>query len=470
MGNKNSAAQSVEAEPTQYFLLPNAPVPSLKPAGLDFSQTSGKPILCAGWIAPRGSPSWSKKNVVYSADIEVAVPQPHQVRVKIYAAGVNPADAQRTTALAQPDPADYKKAKEAPRRPSRHRAALFEFPYVLGIEGAGVVESVGWDTESEQNGGEGLNDIRVGDRVAFLADFTKGSGGSFCQYALVDRDILWKLPEITEAPSGSAAGELVPGRLIDFVEAATLPAAAATAYIALFDKLRVEPQRTIFISGASGGVGSVAVQLAHYFGLFVIASCSSPNVPYVQSLGADYVIDYTRTDVVKDILKFTENYGVDYMLECAGASMSEMHAEAVRFGGSVCVLTGLLVPRSDLVFRRQLSVHYVFLGMLHQDPVVRQQLQPLGHLVMQLYAQGAFSVVTEQVPFVQAADALDVRASGHGRGKVVLGNFHMNEDHEERQRRHRVHLYERAQLQLQKDAVKSAGAAKEEGVKEDALK
>ncbi|KPA75973.1 zinc-binding dehydrogenase-like protein [Leptomonas pyrrhocoris] len=452
MGNKSSAAQTTEAVPPQYFLVPNVPVPSLKPSDLDFSQTSGKPILCAGWVAPHGSLSWSKKNVVYSTDIEVPVPRPHEVRVKIYAAGVNPADAQRTTALAQLSPTAQKNRKTTAHPVSRHSAAPLEFPYVMGIEGAGVVESVGWDAELEEQNG-GLSDIRVGDRVAFLADLSKGSGGSFCQYALVDRDIVWKLPEIIDAPTISPSGEVVPGRLIDFVEAATLPAAAATAYIALFDKLRVEPQRTIFISGASGGVGSVAVQLAHYFGLYVIASCSSPNVQYVQSLGADYVIDYTRTDVVKDILKFTENYGVDYLLECAGASLSEMHAEAVRFGGSVCLLTGLLVPRSDLVFRRQLSVHYVFLGMLHQDAIARQQLQSLGQLVLQLYAQGAFSVVTEQVPFVQAADALDVRASGHGRGKVVLGNFHQNEDLEERQRRRRVYLYEKAQMQLQKDTA-----------------
>ncbi|KPI86515.1 Zinc-binding dehydrogenase-like protein [Leptomonas seymouri] len=460
MGNSNSAAERTGVVPRAYFLLPNTPVPSLKPSHIDFSQTSGKSILCAGWVALHASPSWSKRNVVYSTDIRIPVPQPHQVRVKIYAAGVNTADTQRTTVPTQLVPAAQKKEREPTRRASRHPTAPFEFPYALGIEGAGVVESVGWDAGSDEQNGV-LSDIRVGDRVAFLADMSKGSGGSFCQYALVDRDVLWKLPEVAELPSPSSSGELVPGRLIDFVEAATLPVAAVTAYIALFDKLRVEPQRTIFISGASGGVGSIAVQLAHYFGLYVVASCSTPNVQYVQSLGADYIVDYTRTDVVKEILKLTDSYGVDYLLECADASMSERHAEAVRFGGSVCVLTGLLAPLSDLVFRRQLSMHYVFLGMLHQDPIARQQLQPLGQLVLQLYAQGAFSVEIEQVPFVRAADALDARALGHGRGKVVLCNFHVNEDQEERQRRRRVHLYEKAQIQLQKDTAKATGETEE---------
>ncbi|AYU76684.1 zinc-binding dehydrogenase-like protein [Leishmania donovani] len=464
MGHKNSSNISSAPVPPPFYVLPAVPVPSLKPSNLDFSETSGKPILCAGWIAPHGNRSWSRRNVVYSSEIEVPVPQPCQVRVKIYAAGVNPVDAHRTAVLTSfPEVGTSGKSRCA----SRHPRPPFKFPYVVGIEGAGVVESVGWAAASsgERDGSAGApasanaRDIRVGDRVAFLADFTQGSGGTFCQYAVVDSDVLWKLPEVVCAPPPSTDG-LVPGRLIDFVEAASLPAAAATAYIALFDKLRIETQRAIFISGASGGVGSAAVQLAHYFGLYVIASCSTPNMRYVQSLGADYVVDYTRADVVKEILTYTDNYGVDYLLECAGASMAEAHSETVRFGGALCVLTGLLSPRSDMVFRRQLSVHYVCLGMQHQDPLARTQLQPLGELVMQLYIQGAFSVNAEQVPFVQAADALDVVALGHGRGKIVLTNFHTNEDKEERLRRRHVQLYEKAQRQYQlEETQKAAGAA-----------
>ncbi|KAG5506281.1 hypothetical protein JIQ42_07899 [Leishmania sp. Namibia] len=464
MGSKNVANNSAAPVPPPFYVLPDVPVPPLKPSNLDFSETSGKPILCAGWIAPKGSASWSRQNVVYSSDIEIPVPQPHQVRVKMYAAGVNPADAHRTAMLPGSPEAG---AGGKSCRMSRHPRPSFQFPYVIGIEGAGVVESVGWGPASrgeiDDSAGElstaDARDIRVGDRVAFLADFTQGSGGAFCQYAVVDSDIVWKLPEVVCAPPLSSTGGFVPGRLIDFVEAASLPAAAATAYLALFDKLRIETQRAIFISGASGGVGSVAVQLAHYFGLYVIASCSTPNVRYVQSLGADYVVDYTRTDVVKDILKHTDSYGVDYLLECAGASMAEAHSETVRFGGALCVLTGLLVPRSDTLFRRQLSVHYVFLGMQHQDPLARAQLQPLGELVMQLYIQGAFSVSAEQVPFVQATDALDAVASGHGRGKIVLINFHAGEDPEERQRRRHAQLYEKAQRRFQKEELQKAAGA-----------
>ncbi|CAJ1018302.1 Zinc-binding dehydrogenase, putative [Leishmania lindenbergi] len=465
MGSKNSANKSAVPVPPPFYVLPDVPVPSLKPSSLDFAETTGKPILCAGWIAPKGDPSWSRRNVVYSSDIEIPVPQSRQVRVKVYAAGVNPTDVHRTAVLPRsPEVGSRGKGLHT----TRHPRPPFKFPYVVGIEGAGVVESVGWaagsNGEEDDSAGAlasaGASDIHVGDRVAFLADFTQGSGGTFCQYAVVDSDILWKLPEVVCSPPFPSTGGLMPGRLIDFVEAASLPAAAATAYIALFDKLRIETQRSIFISGASGGVGSVAVQLAHYFGLYVIASCSTPNVRYVQNLGADYVVDYTRTDVVKDILMYTDNYGVDYLLECADASMAEAHSETVRLGGSLCVLTGLFTPSSDMVFRRQLSVHYVFLGLQHQDPLARMQLKPLGELVMQLYIQGAFSVNVEQVPFVQATDALEVVASGHGRGKIVLTNFHVNEDQEERQRRRHAQLYEKAQRQHQQiEMQKAAGAA-----------
>ncbi|KAG5484976.1 hypothetical protein LSCM1_07055 [Leishmania martiniquensis] len=425
---------------------------------LHFEKTSGKPILCAGWVASKGSASWSRQNVVYSSDIEIPVPQPRQVRVKIYAAGVNPADAHRTTVL--PDSPAVGTNNES-RYASRHPRPPFEFPYVVGIEGAGIVESVGWTpaSEGEMDDSAEVPNIRVGDRVAFMADFTRGSGGSFCQYAVVDSDIVWRLPEVVPAPPSSPTDEGILVRFIDLVEAASLPAAATAAYVALFDKLRVQAQRAIFISGASGGVGSVAVQLAHYFGLYVIASCSTPNVRYVQSLGADYVVDYTRTDVVKDILTHTDNYGVDYLLECASASMTEAHCETVRFGGALCVLTGLLVPSSDIVFRRQLSVHYVFLGMHHQSPLARGQLKIMGELVVQLYMQGAFSVSVEEVPFAQAIDALDAVASGHGRGKMVLTSFHPGEDQEERQRRRRAQLYEKAQRRFQKEVMQKASGA-----------
>lgn len=388
------------------------------PGSPDFTQTAGKPIRCAGWVALKACPSWSPRNVTLREDLVIAVPGAHQVRVRMYAAGINPADVQRTSMLVPP--AQKKSSSEATAaRCSRHPPCTFPFPYICGLEGAGVIESMG--TPGERG-------LFPGDRVMFLADLTQVSGGTFCQYVLVDSDIVCKF----EAASSNGDREL------DFVEAATLPVAAQAAYVALFDKMRVEKGRTIFISGASGGVGSVAVQLAHHFGLRVFASCSTRNLKYVESLGADVALDYTCMNVVDEILKETNSYGVDYVLELTSATLAEKHADAIRFGGSICVLTGLLTPFSDLIFRRQLSVHYVFLGMFHQHPVARQQLPLLGAWVQRLFRTGAFALGVEEVTFSRANTALDVVVQGHTRGKMVLTTFHPEEAGAERQRRQKV--------------------------------
>lgn len=422
------------------------------PANLDFSATSGKPITCSGWIGRGNCATWSKKNVELSHSVIIPAPGPRQVRVKLYAAGVNPADAHRTCILVSDDDdsnASGSSAGELPPAKPRHPPPAFEFPYTCGLDGAGVVESVGWSSDEAAP-----STLRVGDRVMFFSDFTRGSGGTFCEYALVDCDVVCKIPSTAECPPGS--------QLIDFPEAAALPAAAGTAYVALFDKLRIEKRRSIFISGGSGGVGSIAVQLAHYYGLYVFASCSSRNVRYTEELGADCVLDYTKDDVVKEVLKQTGGYGVDYVLEAASASLAEKHSECLRFGGAICVLTGLLMPATDLAFRRQLSVHYVFIGMLHQDPLARTQVKPLLEWVLQLYLLGAFDVFVEEVPLKRASEALDVVSKCHTRGKIVLTSFHPAEETDERLRRGRVKFYKSAQKELSAAEAETAEGSEPE--------
>lgn len=395
---------------------------------VDLSLTAGKSIKCKGWVCEKGSKSWSPKNVAFKEDLVVPVPGPRQVRVRVYAAGVNPADTQLTTLL--PGQGSGSRRGGA-KLPANQPSPVPRFPYVCGFEGAGVIESVGWDEDGSGGGSDGRRDapssLARGDRVMFLAS------GSFAQYAVLDADLVTAI----DGPTDPAA---CGGRMIDFVEAATFGVAAETAYLALFDKLRIEKGRSIFISGGSGGVGSVAVQLARYYGLYVIASCSTAKVGYLEGLGADVVLDYTVVDVVAEVLRHTEGYGVDYILECASATLAESHAEAARFGGAVCVLTGILLPTSDLVFRQQLSIHYVFLGMFQHHPAARPQLRVLARNVQTLYLQGAFTVAAEEVPLERAQMVLDVVAQGHTRGKIVLTCFHPGEAAIEEQRRRRIKL------------------------------
>lgn len=383
-------------------------------------RTSGKALgnalRCHGWMVSKCVRQW-KAAAAINSEITIPPPGKGQVRVKLYAAAVNPVDAKRAAFGYQVSSSLFTGGLSRGTGVASTMLGpetLFPFPYVMGVEGAGVIESVGWDSSKEQQ-----YDFQVGDRVAFLADMSQPFGGTFCQYAVVHADALGKIPAPTDGND-----------FIDFVEASTMPCSAGAAYVALFDKLRVERGRSIFISGASGGVGSVAVQLAKYVGLCVLASCSTVNVPYVSSLGADFVFDYTTNNVVKECLEHTQSVGVDYVLELADAALAAKHAEALRFGGSICVLPGPMNANdanSGVFFRKQISVSYVCLAGLYGSEVTRKLLRSVVEESLRLYQNGAFRLHVETASIERVRDVMDVVASGHARGKIVLTDFHPTE-------------------------------------------
>lgn len=336
--------------------------------------------------------------------VAVPPPAPTQIRIRVHAAGVNPIDWKRTisqefyTNCVTAGSSIPKNEKHLEHM--HHRPPSRAFPCVIGVDGAGVIESVG----------SSVTDLQVGDRVMFHTDITSNVGGSFCEYVLLKACVAVRIPEGKDHS------------LIPYEIAAAIPCATWTAYIALFDKLRIEGWRTIFIDGASGGVGSVAVQLAHHFGLFVFASCSAGSVAYVKELGADVVFDYVEPDRMLDaILDHTKGVGVDYYLAVSPVSDVERNADVLRFGGSLCLLSGVLAPRTDLLFRLQLSMHHVHLGGLYDHPATIPQLRSVGERCMGLLIEGTFGVRTEVLPFSEGATALDRLAKGTGtKGKLVL--------------------------------------------------
>ena len=130
--------------------------------------------------------------------------------------------------------------------------------------------------------GEGVSNVQVGDAI-----YANMRGGAYAEYAVFD--------------AGVAAPKPVS---LDFVQAASVPVAALTAWQALFDHGKLLAGQTVLIHAAAGGVGSFAVQFAHAKGAHVIGTASARNHDYLRGLGADEVIDYTTTkfeDVVKDV-------------------------------------------------------------------------------------------------------------------------------------------------------------------------
>jgi NADPH:quinone reductase-like Zn-dependent oxidoreductase len=291
-----------------------------------------------------------------------------QVLVRVQAASVNPADWYLMAG------APYLARPQMGLRRPRTR---------LGIDLAGVVEAVGGN----------VTRLRVGDEV-----FGPGSG-ALAEYAAVAADALVPKPAN-----------------LSFEQAAAVPVAALTALQGLRDKGRVRPGQRVLINGASGGVGTFAVQLAKSFGAEVTGVCSPRNLDLVGSLGADHVIDYTREDFTRDDRRY------DLLLDVAGSRpwgacrrVLEPQATLVMVGAPKG--SRLLGPLDHIVkvrlasLRASQKVVFFISKSRYQDLVILQELLAAGTVT---------PVVERTYPLPEAADALRHLGEGHARGKLVI--------------------------------------------------
>jgi NADPH:quinone reductase-like Zn-dependent oxidoreductase len=256
---------------------------------------------------------------------------------------------------------------------------------VLGLAIAGRVEAVG----------SNVSEFRPGDEV--YAGIGKGG---FAEYACVPRDAL--------APKPSN---------LTFEQAAAVPVAGTTALQALRDIGRVQPGQKVLINGASGGVGTFAVQIAKTFGADVTGVCSTTNVDLVRSIGADHVIDYTQED-------FTRN-GQQYDLifdNVGNRTLSELRRALTR--------KGMLIPNSNKGSGRWVG------GFLRRavqalvvSPFVTQRLRPFAStekredlvVLKELIESGKVTPVIDRTyPLKEVAEALSHYGAGHARGKVII--------------------------------------------------
>jgi NADPH:quinone reductase-like Zn-dependent oxidoreductase len=291
-----------------------------------------------------------------------------QVLVRVQAASVNPADWYLMAG------APYLARPQMGLRRPRTR---------LGIDLAGVVEAVGGD----------VTRLRVGDEV-----FGPGSG-ALAEYAAVAADALVPKPAN-----------------LSFEQAAAVPVAALTALQGLRDKGRVLPGQRVLINGASGGVGTFAVQLAKSFGAEVTGVCSTRNLELVGSLGADHVIDYTREDFTRGDRRY------DLLLDVAG-SRPWVACRRVLEPQATLVMVGapkgsrLLGPLDHMAkvrlasLRASQKVVFFISKSRNQDLVVLQELLAAGTVI---------PVVERTYPLPEAADAFRYLGEGHARGKLVV--------------------------------------------------
>jgi len=217
-------------------------------------------------------------DVVQIEDVEKPVPGNHEVLIRVRAASVNPLDeglirggGRLVTGL---------------RRPKVTR---------LGIDVAGLVEAVGRDV-TQFKPGDSVFGACIGDPDASALRVWIPQG-AFAEHACAHQSALVMKPEN-----------------VSFEQAASAPVAALTALQGLRDKGKIQAGQKVLINGASGGVGTFAVQIAKFFGAEVTGICSTRNVDLVRSIGANHVIDYTQEDFTRGGQRY------NLILDCVGTT------------------------------------------------------------------------------------------------------------------------------------------------------
>lgn len=285
-------------------------------------------------------------------EVQRPEPQAGEVLIHVHAAGVNPVDWK----IRQGFMKDF--------RP-------MQFPYIPGVDLAGVVEEVGPGVTAFQKG---------------QAVFGQSAKGAYAEYAAASVETL--------------ALKL---KTLNFDEAAAIPVGATTAWQGLFDQGELQAGQRVLIQGASGGVGSFAVQFARWKGAHVIGTTSTANVDFVRSLGAETVVDYTSTPVEQVV------HDVDLVLDTVGAHTLESSVQAVKRGGTLVTIAGQ--PPEEKVKER--GVHVA----LFSSRVSSKLLQTFAQLI----DEGQVKVPIGRVfPLRDARQAHELSESGHGRGRIML--------------------------------------------------
>jgi NADPH:quinone reductase-like Zn-dependent oxidoreductase len=312
--------------------------------------------------------SYGSVDGVELRDVEKPVIEDHQVLVRVHASSVNPAEWYGVMGPI------FARVASGLRKPKSG---------AIGSDLAGTIEAVGKD----------VTEFQPGDEVFGT------SGHSWAEYAPA------REPRLVKKPAN-----------VSFEEAASVPIAALTALQALRDKGRAQPGQKVLINGASGGVGTFAVQIAKALGAEVTAVCSTRNVETARSLGADVVCDYTQED-------FTES-GVrhDLMLDIAGSRPFRQFRRVLTPKATVVLVGGRMKRRglgpllhlgatlvSSLVRSQKATF---FIAKINKD-----DLEFMREL---LETAKVKPVVDRTYELSQVRDALRYLGEGHARGKIVI--------------------------------------------------
>ena len=289
-----------------------------------------------------------------------------EVLIRVHAASANPLDWRTLRA----DPFFIRLMGEGLLKPKTK---------ILGVDVAGRVEAIG----------KSVKEFQPGDAV-----FGTSNYGGFAEYvcALEDR--------LVPKPPGTT-----------FEEAAAVPVAAISALQGLRNKGQIQPGQKVLINGASGGVGTFAVQIAKAFEAEVTGVCSTRNLDMVRSIGADHVIDYTREDFTKNGQRY------DLILDAAAYRSVADYRRALSPKG-IYVLIGGSVAR--LFQALLLGPWFSMTGNKMGVTMARMNKKDLVFLNELLEAGKVVPVIDGRYPLSEVAEALRYLEKGHARGKVII--------------------------------------------------
>ncbi len=315
---------------------------------------------------------YGSPDVLRFEEVEKPVPLDNQILVRVRAVSVNPLDWH----YMRGEPYIMRLGTGL-RRPAETR---------LGVDFAGTVEAVGPSVTRFKPGNEVFG----------------GLHGAFAEYLVVRED-----------------GAVVPKPAnLTFEQAASIPIAAITALQGLRDRGRLQPGQKVLINGASGGVGTYAVQIAKWLGAHVTGVCSTRNVEMVRSLGADEVIDYTKDDFTRGAQRYDvilDNVGNRGLLECR--RVLAPRGSYVMVGGGKSGEQGLFGPLWGPVKTLLLSPFVSQeMGMFMAD-LKQEDLASLGDLMQ---AGKVKPIIDRRYTFGEIREAIRYLEEGHARGKVVV--------------------------------------------------
>ncbi|MDK4353230.1 MULTISPECIES: NADP-dependent oxidoreductase [Enterococcus] len=312
---------------------------------------------------------------------EVPIPdiRSNDVLVKIVAASINPIDI---------------KTKDGGLK----MLLSYDMPIIMGSDFAGIITAVG----------EKVTNYSIGDAV--YGRVQKNRIGTFAEYIAVDQGAIALKP-----------------KNINFEEAASIPLVGLTSYQALHDIMQIQPGQKVMIQGGSGGIGTIAIQLAKYLGAYVATTTSANNFDLVKSLGADYPINYQTTNFAEVLQDY------DYVFDTRGGATLEAAFKIIKPGGKVVSIAGLpnyrfgkeygvplwkqfafkMVTRNLTKLEKQTQASYTFLFMKPSGT----QLDVLRHLIE---AEIIKPVIDRIVPLSEVKEALSYSQSGRATGKIIL--------------------------------------------------